>query len=203
MESKRPGKRRRLLLYRRSMDRIGQAALLLGLILGAAWAWETFGFQPLFLPGSDFWLLLGAGACLAFWVFAFFARLQAYVQAYPEYLKISTPFFKMKVSYRRLRSVHSAAFTDLFPPKAMSWADHTFLEPYFGKTAVVVEVSSFPYSLRLMRLFLPAQMFSPQTQALVLLVSDWMAFSTELDTALGSWLHKQKPPTTAQGWRRY
>jgi hypothetical protein len=44
-----------------------------------------------------------------------------------------------------------------------------------------------------LRLFLPRVMFSTQTKGLVLLVKDWMALSTELESYMGVWLQKATP----------
>jgi hypothetical protein len=66
------------------------------------------------------------------------------------------------------------------------------LDPFYGRTAVVVELSDYPMNPRIMRFFLAPQMFSPRSKGLVFLVPDWMAFSTELDSFWGAWLQSQK-----------
>jgi hypothetical protein len=54
-----------------------------------------------------------------------------------------------------------------------------------------------------LRFFLAPQMFYKRGKGLVLLVPDWMALSTEIDTFVGAWLQVQKqrtmPPPGALG----
>jgi hypothetical protein len=103
-----------------------------------------------------------------------------------------TPFLNLKVAYRRIRSIHPALLQQIFPKESARWAETSFLEPFYGKTAIIIEVRGFPMNPSLLRLFLPRYMFSPMTSGFVLMVPDWMKFSTELDTLRGNWLHNQK-----------
>lgn len=176
------GKRHPLLFYRRAMDRLWVATFFLGLILGVVWLWFWWSDVPLISPGNETWLLAGSVAALAFAIFAFFSRRVAYVQPHRDHLRLVTPFLRINISYRRVRSVHPAGFQQLFPPAKASWAQRSFLEPFYGRTAVVVELTSYPMSPLLLRFFLAPQMFSPQSAGFVFLVPDWMEFSTELDT---------------------
>ncbi len=176
------GKRYPLLFYRRAMDRLWVATLFLGIILGSVWLWFWMSDTPLITPGSETWLLAGSVAALGFTAFAFIARRAAYVQPQRDHLRLVTPFLRMNISYRRIRSVHPASFQQLFPPGKASWAQRSFLEPFYGRTAVVIDLTSYPMSPGLLRFFLAPQMFSPQSTGFVFLVPDWMEFSTELDT---------------------
>jgi hypothetical protein len=197
MTPRKAGIRHPLLIYRRAMDRIWPAALALGLLLGAIWAWEFWSGQPLLAGQADLWLLGGGAACLGFAAFAWLARGMAYVQPRHDYLRLTTPFLSLRISYRRVRSVHPASFSQLFPPNDSGWAERRFLEPFYGMTAVVVELNSLPLSRGLLRLFLAPQMLSPRANGLVLLTPDWMSFSTELDAFMGGWLNtqaRQRPP---------
>ncbi|HEX9029015.1 MAG TPA: hypothetical protein VF823_07565 [Anaerolineales bacterium] len=191
MKPRKAGKRYTLLTYRHSMSRLWTATLLLGLVLAAAGGWSWFSGTPLISWDVETWLLVGSGVCLAFSLFAFLARGMAYVQAYADHLRLVTPFLKLRISYRRMIRVHPASVQQLFPPLEAGWAQRRFLEPFFGETAVVIELTSFPLAPALLRLFLPSMMFLHQTNGLVLLVPDWMAFSTELDSFQGAWLQMQ------------
>ncbi len=176
------GKRYPLLFYRRAMDRLWVATLILGIILGGIWLWFWMSDTPLITPGNETWLLAGSVAALGFTAFAYIARRAAYVQPQRDHLRLVTPFLRLNISYRRIRSVHPASFQQLFPPGKASWAQRSFLEPFYGRTAVVVDLTSYPMSPGLLRFFLAPQMFSPQSTGFVILVPDWMEFSTELDT---------------------
>ena len=186
------GKRHPLLLYRRTMDRALSAAVLLGILIVVAWGWIYFGELQRMADVAP-WLIAGGIVALAFAVFAFLARWMAYVQARSDHLRVVTPFLRLKVSYQRVRSVHPTDFQQLFPLHEASWSDKNFLEPFFGMTVVVVELSSYPLNRGLLRLFLPKQMFSRGMPGLIFIVPDWMALSTELDSLQGTWLQFRKP----------
>jgi len=180
-----------LLFYRRTMDRVWKSTLLLGIILAA-----TVGFnllKPTTVLGlsSETWLLVAAVVALALSVFAFITRWLAYVQAQPASLNIVTPFLRFRLSYKRMRSVRPALTQQLFPPQKSSWSQRSYLEPFYGKTALVVELRGFPINPVLLKLFLPDAMFARTTTGMVLVVADWMQLSTEIDSFRGAWLQQE------------
>jgi hypothetical protein len=192
MKSRKNGNRYPLLLYRRVMSRLWLSTLILGLLLLVIWGWGWFYTTPLLEDGENIWLAVAGLVSLAFALFALFGRSIAYVQPNRDHMRLVTPFLRMNISYRRLRNSHPAVFTQLFPPNEASWAQRSLLSPFYGKTAVVVELTDYPMNPRLMRFFLAPQMFSPRSKGLVILVPDWMLFSTELDSFRGSWIQSQK-----------
>lgn len=192
MKTRKTGSRHPLLLYKRVMDRLWRYTLVLGLLLFAIWFW-TWWFGSSVIQGQqDLWLLLGAVVVLGFTLFAFFARRMAYVQPRRDHIRLVTPFLRTNISYRRLISTHPADFNQIFPPKDASWAQHRLLEPFYGMTVVILELSNFPLPPALLRLFLAPQMFYRRAKGLVLLVPDWMALSTELDSFVGAWQQEAK-----------
>jgi len=141
---------------------------------------------------SDIWFLIVAVVALSISAFAFVARYRAYVQVHNDYLSVVTPFLVFRVSFRRMRSAYPVLLQQLFPSDKARWSERQFLEPFYGKTVVVVEMRGYPLNPKLMKLFLPPQMFSPRATGLVFLVPDWMVFSTELDSFHGNWLQAQR-----------
>lgn len=188
MRTRKVGNRHPILFYRRTMDRIWKVTLLLGLVLLAVWGWSLVSISPIISQGSDYWIVGAAVVCLIFALFALLARRVAYVQVHGDHLSVVTPFLRLKISFRRIHSVHPVLLQQLFPPQDSSWAQKKYLEPFYGKTVVVVVLRGYPISPILLRLFLPAQMFSPRSDGFVFLVPDWMEFSTEFDSFQGSWL---------------
>lgn len=187
MKALKPGQRHSLVLYKRAMDRLWKAALPFSLICLAVW-WQITGSEiPLIETQRGIWLLVAGVIAGGIGLFALLVRSMAYVQAHRHHIRLATPFLRLKISYRRVRSVHSASFSQNFPPQETGWARRNFLEPFLGSTVLVVELHSFPLHPGLLRLFLPAHMFSPQTTGLVMLVDDWVALSTEIDTRQGAW----------------
>ncbi|HLO17604.1 MAG TPA: hypothetical protein VK206_22430, partial [Anaerolineales bacterium] len=70
----------------------------------------------------------------------------------------------------------------LFPYKSMSGWVREIFSPLATKTALVIDLSGYPISPTLLRLFLYRFFFKDKTPHLVILVQDWMRFSSELDS---------------------
>ena len=185
------GSRHPLLTYRRTIDRVWKDTLVLAVVLAAASRWSLVRKSGFLEINSDDWLLTSALIAVTVCTLAFLGRYFAYVQAGTSFFKVSTPFLRFKVAYRRMWSIHPVLFQQLFPPEDLSWSQRTFLEPFYGKTVLVVELRGFPLNPTLMRLFLPQAMFSPWTNGLVLIVPDWMKLSMELDSLHGAWIQKE------------
>ncbi len=160
--------------------------------------WPGYWGSHLIAYQDDLWLLAGAGVSLGFALLAFVGRSAAYVQPRRDHLRLVTPFLRLHISYRRLLSTHPSGFSELFPPEKASWAQRRLLAPFYGQTAVVLELSHYPLPLVFLRLFLAPQMFAPHTTGLVLLVPDWLTFSTELDSFVGAWQQLQKRHTSGR-----
>lgn len=189
--SLRKGTRHPLLMYRRMMDRVWKYTLVLGVLLAAATRWPLLRERDIFGWSSNVWIMAAALLSLIVCGFAFLSRYMAFVQIRENALMLYTPFLRLKISFRRIRSVHPVLLQQLFPPDKSSWSQRNFLEPFYGLTALVVELRDYPMNPILLRLFLPAQMFSPRSAGFVLMVKDWMKLSTEFDSLHGAWLQRQ------------
>ncbi len=191
MKERTKGKRYPLLMYRRTLDRLWPSLILSGAILLALWAWAFFGKTALIPPGDAPWLLFSGILLVILGIVFILLRYAAYVQPYSDHLRLVTPFLQMRISYRRIHSVHPADVNSLYPPSQIPWSMRSYMEPFYGQTAVVVELSGYPMPLPVLRLFLARTMFFRQTKGFVFVVPDWMEFSTDLDTLRTSWLNKQ------------
>lgn len=186
-----PGKKHTLLLYQRTMNRIWPITMLLAGLLFSIWAIASFTDLQVLHNQNNF-LLLTAGVCsLGLSLFALLTRNMAYVQANVDHIKLNTPFMRINISYRRMRTVHPSTIMQLFPAGKLGWTDRNFLEPFFNSTALILELRSYPVKPWLLRALLPRQMFPPHVRGLVFLVQDWMALSTEIDSMSGVWLQLQ------------
>jgi hypothetical protein len=179
-------------------------AFFLGLFLIAVWGLPQIIKVDVVRINNPMWLLGAAVVSFALAIFALLARFVAYVQICSDHINLVTPFLRTKISFRRIRNSHPVLLQQLFPAEKANWSQRSYLEPFYGKTVVEVELRGFPLSPVLLRLFLPAQMFSPKVEGLVFLVQDWMKFSTELDTFQGNWMQSQKVgrPKAAPGKAR-
>jgi hypothetical protein len=191
--TRKQGKRHPLIIYKRTMDRLWQATLILGLVLAGLWWQLTSGGSPLIQTDQTAWVLVGAVVTVVFTLFALLTRNMAYVQPFYNHIRLVTPFLRMQISYKRVRGVHPANFTKLFPPQESGWAEEQFLAPFYGMTALTVELSSFPVPPFLLRLFLSRKMLLPQKPGFIFLVDDWMALSNEIDTFIANTRQVHQP----------
>jgi hypothetical protein len=178
----RAGHKYPLIVYRHMLNRWWPPMIAIGLGMFAL-AYSEY-IEPLgkFLPWR--WQLFAGIGGLAimvgifFWVIRFFA----YVQPYPTYLKLATPFMRINISYKRIKKTTATEMRYLFASKKMSGWVREIFSPLATKTALVIDLSGYPISPTLLRLFLYRFFFKDKTPHLVILVEDWMRFSTELES---------------------
>ena len=171
-----------LIVYRHMLNRWWPAMLALGLGMFAL-AYSEYT-DPMARFISWRWQLFAGIGILALLVGLFFLIIKqfAYVQVFPTYLKLVTPFLRLKISHKRITRTTAAEMRQLFPPKSMSWWVREIFAPLSTLTAVVIDLNSYPISPRIMHLFLSRFFFKDKTPHLVILVNDWMLFSTELES---------------------
>jgi hypothetical protein len=171
-----------------------------------AWWWVSGKLWPLvgYIPGIpspyDGILFFGGIISLASALFALIVRNLAYVQAKADHIRLVTPFLALKISFRRIHSAHPVNFVQLFPPQEAKWHQRSSLTPFYGLTALVLELSGYPTSIGTLKLFLGRTMLLPKSIGFVLLVPDWMALSTEIESSLGAWRELQgrsRKPTSS------
>jgi hypothetical protein len=113
-----------------------------------------------------------------FWVLRYFA----YVQPFPTYLKLVTPFLRVNISYKRIRKTTATEMRHIFNYRNLSFWVKEIFSPLASKPALVVELSSYPVPPHILRLFLYRFFFKDKTPHLVILVEEWMRFSAELES---------------------
>ena len=182
-----------LIVYRHLLGRWWSGVVGIGIaMLGLAY---TEKLQPLaqFLPWR--WQLFAAIGVLTILggLFLWIIRQFAYVQAFPDHLRLVTPFLRLNISYRRLQKTTTVEMRQLFPRKSMSGWMWDIFEPLGNKTAMVIELKGYPISPTLLRMFLSRFFFKDKTPHLVILVKDWMRFSAELES-MRSGVDIDEPP---------
>ncbi len=143
-----------LIVYQHMLNRWWPAMIAIGLGM-FAFAYTEY-IKPLgrFLPWR--WQLCVAVGGLAILVGIFFLviRYFAYVQPFPTYLKLVTPFMRVNISYKRFKKTTTTEMRYIFPFKSMSgWVQEIF-SPLSHKTALVIDLNGYPISPVLLRLFL-------------------------------------------------
>lgn len=189
----RAGHKYPLIVYRHMVNRWWPAMIAIGLGMFAL-AYSEY-IQPISQFISWRWQLFAAIGGLSIFIGIFFwvMRFFAYVQPYATYLKLVTPFIRINISYKRIKKTTSTEMRHLFSLKSMSgWVQDIF-SPLANNPAVVIELSGYPISPVLLRLFLSRFFFKDKTPHFVILVKDWMRFSSELES-MRSGIDPNTPP---------
>ena len=208
MKARKKGHRYPLLVYRMTMDRMWRIALpflviMILMRLASARNIPGVGFIPYLGSAREGLLMFTIVALGVFTVFVLIFRSSAYVQPMGSYLLLSTPFLRLKISYRRIMSVRPSDIAYIFTGDKKRQAAGKVLKPFFGLTGVALEMKGYPLSRSFLSLMLGKWIFLPYTDGFLLVVSDWMALSTEIDSYRSSWLQglaaKQRgvPPSYA------
>lgn len=179
MVTKKGGRRYPLVIFTHMMSRWWTAVFTLGLaMLGLAWALRSWGFEQ--WRWMTFSVLGGftSIAGIVMWLI----RKSAYVQPFSDHLKLVTPFLRLNISYKRFRRTSTATMGGIFPPKSLPRSLQEIVEPIAKMSAIVIEVSALPMSQAALRLFLSPLFFKDKSPHIIILVSDWMRFSAEMDS---------------------
>lgn len=186
MSQPKPGRRHQNLLYYRTMDRVWGVSLFAGLFTTAWLVGIWYGILPPQPPLPRLLSIGGTVVLFAFTLFALITRRMGFFQARRDHLLIGTPFLRLKIGYKRIKGIRPSPFGFLSPPETADWGTRHFLEPFYAKTALVLELYSMPVARAFLKLFLAPQMFIPKTNNLVILVEDWMVLSTEIESRRGT-----------------
>lgn len=198
------GRKYRLLIYEYILNRWWPLTLLLafliflyvGILWGASMYYAQPGENPLpILPVESGLVLLGvAGICLLFSLFLLITRKMAYVQLFDDHLRMVTPFLRLNISYKRFQRSITTQMYNLFPPKNLKGWKRELLEPILGTTVVVIYLNSFPIPRATLRLFLSPFFFHDDTPHFVLILNDWLRFSTELESRRSQGRNPRRQP---------
>lgn len=156
-----------LVIYTHMLDRWRPAIIVLGLaLLGVAWG--------LYSRGLEQWRWLGMASIGGLNVFIglllLIVRKSAYVQAFNDHLRLATSFFRLNISYKRMRRTSSTNMGALFPPNSVSKWQAQIIQPIAKMPVIVIELYAFPMSQSSLRLFLSPLFFKDKTPHFVILV---------------------------------
>jgi hypothetical protein len=194
----RNGRRHRLVLYTRVLNRLWKRTSIIGILLLILAV--CMGILPLQLPAFlsipvpalAAWMVAGAGAYAILLSLFFVAiRNSAWVQPCTNRLRLATPFLQFNISYRRIRQATSVEIQHLFPLKEYKGWKEKLVFPVAGQTAIVLEMQGWPLPRRLLKNFLSPFFFPDKSARLALLVPKWMEFSTELESFRSKWVDSQ------------
>ena len=175
----------RLLVYERMWQRWAWPCILIVPASVALW-WFAPLITIIYAP-FQILTLVPALVSLVILVYTYLARRTAWVQCQQNHLRIQTPLYPLVISYGRIKGVRPNTFYKIYNPNKQKAARQRWLEPYWGKTALVVELSKYPFSKTWLRLWFSPYLLATDTTGFVFLVEDWMTFSRQLDTSRADW----------------
>lgn len=171
-----------LVVYQHLLNRWWTPMFAIGLVMFALAYGEYTDPIYKYIPWR--WQLFAGIGVLAILTGIFFLIIRqiAYIQAFPGYVKLVTPFMRVNISYKRIHKTTTTEMRQIFPPRGMSgWVKDIFA-PLAGQTAIVIELKSYPISPAILRLFLSRFFFKDKTPHFVILVRDWMGLSSEIES---------------------
>lgn len=171
-----------LVVYQHMLNRWWTPMFAIGLVMFAL-AYDQ-SIHPIYKFIAWRWQLFAGIGVLAILIGIFFLIIKqiAYIQVFPGYLKLVTPFMRVNISFKRLHKTTTAEMKQLFPPKSMSVWMRDIFQPLASQTAIVLELKGYPISPVILRMFLSRFFFKDKTPHLVILVKDWMRLSSEIDS---------------------
>ncbi len=191
MAKKNKGDKFPLLIYRRWAKTLRWPSFFIFLISGAA-LW--FDLESSVISDRVWLFYVMAGIGLLIFAYSVYAQRASYVQCFPNYIRIRTPFLPVAVSYKRVLQVRPVDFHTQLPAKLRS-PQMRLLEPYLGRTVILLELTAFPVKETRLRRWLPWYMFARDVTGFVLVVEDWMALSRQIGGFSDRWIvrHRARP----------
>ena len=192
MTKRRRLKRFRLSLYRQILRRHRFPSFLLALLLCllGALAWLQWVSWPEHATAR--WLLGASLIAALYWLFSIFGPTLAYVQPRPDRLRLHTPFYRLNISYRRIRNTRPVDISQAFPPETTPRGFQRTIRHFYGMTAIGIDLSSWPLPRWLLSFLLGKMMLTPDRPGLILITRDWMALSNQLETMMSEWGEDQR-----------
>ncbi len=187
MAEPRAGDRFRLLLYERALARYRRPTFFLAILQLGLWLPVDIGMVAWPPPPAAGWLLAGGAVSLLAWLFVWLAPRLAYVQAHRDHLRLQTPIYRLKISYRRIHNTRPVDVVKMFPPREQQRSRLQLLQPFYGGTALGVDLRGYPVSPGVLRAFFGSFILARDQPGLVLIVPDWMKLSQQLSTRMDAW----------------
>lgn len=200
------GKRYPLLIYNQVLGRWSPTLFALGLAI-LAWGGAAFYFGgmaenplPLLRREDGVTMLIVGGVVIAAVFFLSFMGKMAYVQLFPAYFRLVTPFLRLNVSYKRINRTTTTQVSEIFPPQNVSGVQRDIIAPISSKTAIIIFLNAYPMPRNVLKLFLSPFFFYDKTTHFVIVIEDWMRFSQELESRrTGGGAPAKKKKTSTMG----
>ncbi len=177
-----------------SKKKAKQFPLLVYGAVGKRWRWPAFLLIP---AGFVLWwviqwnegavtlrawsaLVISAVGLLIF-LYTLLANA-ACIRCHARYFTLRTPLYPVVFSYRRVKSVRPVDYAKLRPPQEEKSARWRLYRHLWGRTAVVIDLRSYPLPEWWLRLWVNEYLFHPTATGLVVLTEDWLGLIRQIET---------------------
>ena len=185
-------KRYYLYLYRQNLQRYRLPALLIGVLLLILGILTWFHWISWPQPPFERWLLFASSIALLYWLFTLLAPILAYVQPRHDRIRLQTPFYRLDISYRRIRNTRPVDIAIAFPSETMPRRFRRTIRQLHGMTALGLDLRSWPLPRWLLVVLLGRMMLAPDQPGLILITRDWIELSNQVETMMAAWLDAQR-----------
>lgn len=192
MSTKKHGDRYPLLLYRHLISRYRLPSLLLAVFLLGTAALQQQEIITMPRDDSFGWLFSGGVVAMAVWLMTLVAPGFSYIQPRADHLRVQTPIYRLKISYRRIHGTRPVEVGKVYFRGTPKRRELKALQPFLGETALMLDLIGWPLSPIAMRLFLHRYMLSPDQPGLVLMVREWMTLSKQLSSFIDRYQESQR-----------
>jgi hypothetical protein len=199
MAKKFAGKKYPLLLYQRIISRHRSKVFYIAVLLLGVGLLSVGGYTTWPSPPADIWLFVGGVITFGAWLIAGVASRLAYAQPRHDHLRVQTPVYRLKVSYRRIRHTRPVDIAKLFPPGKIPRGDATMLRPFYGLPAVGLDLQGWPMKPSILRFFFNRYMLAPDQSGLILIVDEWMGLSNQISSAVEEFRSREQPRPPSSG----
>ncbi len=174
-----------LLIYEDLSRRMRGRLLLLGLALLILGLIDIF-WRPIL---GDFWFLIWIALAVvaALWVYYALVMRRAGLFLYPSHFILRGPSKSVKVSYGRIHSITTTQPAQHFQLSELNRQERALVKPYYKQTCVFVGLNSFPKALKHRNRWFPRSLFGFRERGILLIVSDWLTLSRNLEDARQRW----------------
>ena len=184
------GKRHPLLIYTRLYRAWRNPALLIAVGTAVLW-WLAPPPLDQLLPQSA--LLAATVVSALLYIYTVAGERLTYVRCTPGYLRVSTPLYRLAISYDRIHTSRPVRFS----PADIPWTHRWLVEPFLGHTALALDLRGYPVSLRFLRLWFNRYVLPGDFLGLLFITPDWMALSREIEVYRGDWKTRRRTERNA------
>lgn len=179
------GRRYPLLLYQRTIRPFRRLSLVLAILLLALWLLVRASLVNWPQSSGAPWLLAGGLVSALLWLYTLLGPRLAYAQPRSDHLRLQTPIYRLKISYRRILSTRPINLAKTFAQRGLRGSRLRLLEPFIDQTALGVDLRAYPLRPFVLRLFFHPLFLAPDRMGFILIVDDWMKLGEQLSDNLG------------------